>query len=104
MAEQYTSADAADVLHFQIERLVKRLFSHQLSALEDLKQQHDEALGKLYHALPPEWREHVELADYLTDERWKQMRKRVLDSGNETLREIDSNLKHYTINLKEQEK
>lgn len=95
------SVEARDVLSFQIERNVKAIFWAYLAVLEDLGVDHDAAMSKLNDALPPEYKPYVKLADYLTDERGAQLRKRVLDVGNNHLREINTILESFEIEFKE---
>ncbi len=97
---KYTPALAVDVLRFQQERIVKNLYIELLMVLEDLGHEHDDALSKLEKALPSEYHQYVGLADYLTPEKGQRLRKRVLDRGNNALRELDSQLKNYDITSK----
>lgn len=89
-----------DVLHFQARRIVTNLFKTFLIAMEDLAEDHDEALGKLEAALPPELKGYVALADYLTEERAERLRSKILDAGNGAWRELEEQLNHYDIRLK----
>lgn len=94
------SVDPKDVLHFQLDRNVRLLFREQLMLLEDLGKEHDLALDKLNDNLPEEYRKYVDLADYLTPERGQQLRKRVLDRGNDVLRNFEELLKQFEVNFK----
>lgn len=100
MANMDYTVDPKEVLRFQLDRNVRLLFRGYLMALEDLAREHDEALGKLDKALPDQYRPYVELADYLTPEKGQQMRKRVLDFGNDTLRSIEELLKQFEVTFK----
>ena len=86
-----------EVLRFQIERNVKAIFWSYLAVLEDLGIEHDIAMKKLVEALPQEYKNYVNLADYLTEEKGGQLRKRVLDVGNNHLREINTLLESFKI-------
>ncbi len=94
------TADPKEVLRFQQHRIITVLFRHFLTLLEDLGLEHDEALAKLAAALPPEYHTYLDLADYLTPERSKHLRKKVLDSGNDTLRSLDEILESFDIHFK----
>lgn len=94
------SVDPEEVLRFQMHRLVTSLFKSFLIILEDLGAEHDEALEKLYTALPEEYKPFVNLADYFTEQKGELLRKKVLDAGNDTRRQIDEVLKSFTITLK----
>lgn len=95
------SVEPRDVLRFQIERNVKAIFWAYLAALEDLGIEHDIAMKKLSDALPNDYKQYVNLADYLTDEKGAQLRKRVLDVGNNHLREINTLLESFAIEFKQ---
>jgi hypothetical protein len=94
------TADPKEVLRFQQHRVITLLFRHFLTVLEDLGLEHDEALAKLTAALPIEYHSFLDLADYLTPEKSQRLRKKVLDSGNDTLRSLDDILESFTINFK----
>lgn len=90
-----------DVLQFQIERRMKVLFKNYLIMLEDMKIEHDEAMDKLYNLLPDNYKNYVELADYLSDEKLKHLRSRSLDKGNDCYRDIAEILKQFEIDIKQ---
>ncbi len=94
------TADPKEVLRFQQHRVITLLFRHFLTLLEDLGLEHDEALAKLAAALPAEYHTYLDLADYLTPEKRKHLRKKVLDSGNDTLRSLDEILESFEIVFK----
>jgi len=95
------SVEPRDVLKFQIERNIKALFWSYLAVLEDMGVDHDIAIKKLRDSLPQEYRSYVDLADYLTPEKGGQLRKRVLDVGNNHLREINTILESFEITFKQ---
>lgn len=98
-ARAYT-ADPKEVLRFQQHRVITVLFRSFLIALEDLGLAHDEALAKLEAALPEQYRVYIDLADYLTPERSKQLRKKVLDAGGEADRTLEELLNSFDIHFK----
>ena len=93
----FVAPDPDAVLRYQLERMITTLFKDYLIMLEDLGDSHDEALAKLKTALPENYRPFVDLADYLTEERGVALRKKVLDSGNDTLREARKLLDQFTV-------
>lgn len=93
-------ASDADIVRFQARRLITLLFKHQLEVLEDLAVEHDNAMAKLEEHLPAEYRQYINLADYLTEARSAQLRKRAIDRGNETIRALEDVLKGFDIKLK----
>lgn len=93
------SPTAEDVLRFQIDRSVRNLFKQFLVILEDLQQEHDENFNKLKRAMP-ENEALINQADYFSDNKSDYLRKKILDIGNDCLREVQSNIKYYDVNLK----
>ena len=67
-----------DFLIFQLRRKVVNLYKNYLFILEDLK--------KDGYDIP--------------EEEYQRIRKRVLDYGNDTIREIEENLENFDIELK----
>jgi hypothetical protein len=89
-----------DVLRFQVKRNVTVLFKQFLIILEDLAAEHDIALDKLVEKLPPEYKDFVDLADYLSQDKSDLLRKKVLTIGNDCLRNLDEQLSNYDIQIK----
>lgn len=89
-----------NVLRFQVRRIVTTMFKSFLVTLEDLENEHIIAQHKLHEALPDELKQFVPLADYLTEERTKRLRSRVLDAGNDALRGLEEQLDFYDIRLR----
>jgi hypothetical protein len=73
-----SSKNSRDFMAFQVRRKVTNLYKNFLFILEDL-----EDSG---HQIP--------------DEVYQKARKRVLDYGNDTIREIEENLDKFDIKLK----
>ncbi len=84
-------------LKTEAKRIITRLFKHSLSALEDVRFQHQAALGRLKDQLSPE---QIEILNYLDFHRYSMLRKRALDNGNETIRDFDNFLENFDIELK----
>lgn len=93
-------ATPSDVLRFQLTRSITNLFKGYLILLEDLGDSHDEAMAKLKKALPAEYHPFVDLADDLTPERGAILRKKVLDAGNDVLREVTKLLEQFDVEIK----
>jgi len=66
-----------DYLSFQIRRKVTNLFKNFFIILEDLSKENPS----------------------ISQEKYNQLRKRVLDYGNDTIRELEEDLKQFKINL-----
>ena len=70
-------APATDFVFFQIKRKIINLCKFFLFTLEDLRDEYD-----------------------IPDDVYDKMRKRVLDSGNDTVREMEENLEKFDFYLK----
>lgn len=81
------------------ERHVIVLFKEVLGMFEQLGEEHDEALGKLWDSLPPEYQPYVDLADHFTQEKADRIRRAVLARGNDCKRAIRDELGKYTMTL-----
>lgn len=67
-----------EYVHFQIQRRITNLYKNCLNLFEDLKS-------------PPY---------NLSDEDYRKIRKKILDSSNDSLRETEEDFKKISINLK----
>lgn len=70
-----------------IRRITTRLFKNFLVILEDLQEEHRSAHLKLLEQLPEEYKSLVYMADILNERKIEWLRKRVLDLGNEAIRD-----------------
>ena len=94
------SIDLRDSLKFAARRQVTVLFTEYLAILTQLAEEHEEALDKLYAILPPEYQDHVDLADHFTEEKGKRIRKAVLDRGNDCWRSLFEELDKYDVTFR----
>lgn len=76
------------------------LFKEVLGMFEQLAEENDEALDKLYEALPPEYKPYVELANHYTEEKFDRIRRAVLTRGNDAHRAIADELDKYNLTLR----
>jgi len=84
------------LLKAESKRIVTKLFKCYLSSLEDIRYQHELSLERLKADLSPE---QVEILNYLDFHRYSMLRKRVLDSGNETVRDLHNFLENFDMKL-----
>lgn len=78
-----------ETLSFQIQRNITLIYKTFLNIIEDIKADHEEMLNKLDLHLPTEYHNLVEASDSLSEDKFSHLRKRVLDVGNEAIREIN---------------
>jgi hypothetical protein len=82
----------------ETEKIITRLFKSHLFSIEDLKYQHLIALKRLQDELSPQ---QIEILNYLDTHRYTMIRKRILDSGNETIRDLNNLLENFDVELKD---
>lgn len=78
----------ADLLRAKTRLAITRVFKTYLDLLEQIADEHDESMGKLIDALPPEHKASVHLADHFGDARFAAIRRKVLETGNDAMREL----------------
>lgn len=78
----------AELLRAKTRLAITRVFKTYLDLLEQIADEHDESMGKLIDALPPEHRASVHLADHFGDARFAAIRRKVLETGNDAVREL----------------
>ena len=76
---------------------VVKLYKMLLMMVEDMKKDHDFHYEKLYTEIPKEYHSVLRAADHFTDDKVCWIRKRILDFGNESIRNLDSKLDNYTV-------
>lgn len=89
-----------ELLEFQVYRNVTNLYKHFLDMVEKLSHDHDQEFEKLKQALPNEYSSLIRQAEYLDDSRLNFLRKKILDQGNDTRREIIEYMQKFDINFK----
>lgn len=75
------------------------LFKTMLKLVEDMKADHDFHYKKLYDNIPSEYHPIINTANHFDDEKFLWIRKKILDTGNESLRDFASELENYTISF-----
>lgn len=86
-----------EFLVFQIHRNIISLYKRYLNLIEDLQEDHTNMLNKLNRKVDQETLKNV---DYFDDNKYNYLRKKTLDLGNETIREISKNLDLLNIEIK----
>jgi ADP-heptose:LPS heptosyltransferase len=81
------------------EKEIAALFKMMLLLLEDMKKDHDFHYQKLYHNIPKKYHAIIDTADHFTSEKVNWIRKRILDFGNESIRNLGSELDNYTVSF-----
>tara|TARA_B100000131_G_C17685064_1_gene438134 strand:+ start:218 stop:499 length:282 start_codon:yes stop_codon:yes gene_type:complete len=91
--------EAKEFLCDKQNKSTKSLFKGFLVLLEDLYTEHQIHFKKLKQNAP-EYEQLIAQADYFDRDKLQYYRKKVLDIGNESIRETNSDLEKFTINFK----
>ena len=78
---------------------VVKLYKMLLMMVEDMKQDHDFHYAKLYQHIPKEYNEVIDTANHFTSEKMAWIRKRILDYGNSSIRNLQEELENYQISF-----
>lgn len=90
-----------DYILFQINRHIVNLYKRYLNLIEDLQEEHLNMLNKLNKKIDLET---LKSLDYFDENKYNYFRKKILDLGNETLREIDKNFEFLDLKVKNEKK
>ena len=78
---------------------ISKLFKMMLIMVEDRKQDHDFHYEKLYKNIPDEYHGVINTANHFTPQKVNWIRKRILDVGNESIRNLGSTFDDYTVSF-----
>ena len=78
---------------------ISRLFKMMLIMVEDMKKDHDFHYEKLYENIPQEYHKIIDTANHFTPQKVNWIRKRILDVGNESIRNLGSEIDNYTVSF-----
>jgi len=78
-----------EFIYFQIQRNITSLYKRYINLIEDLQEEHINMLNKLNKKVDLETLKNV---DYFDETKYNYLRKKILDLGNETSREINKTL------------
>ena len=90
-----------DMISFQVHRNVINLYKKYFEITEDLLREHKLYKDRIRNISVDDNNQNIDNLDYFTEERFNQIRKKILDAGNDAVREIDKTLEFVTVNLKE---
>ena len=89
---------AEDLLEFQVNRNIVNLYKAFLVLTEDLHHENCNNFNKLKRSFPQD-EEIIEQANCLDDAKMEYLRKKILDAGNDCVRQTLNDLENYSINL-----
>jgi hypothetical protein len=86
-----------EYLQFQLNRNIINVYKKYFEIVDDLRQEHLSLIRKVSDATSPEFAKNI---DYFNADRYNYIRKKILDTGNDAIRNLDTNLKSVKITLK----
>tara|TARA_R100001015_G_C4534975_1_gene100344 strand:+ start:375 stop:668 length:294 start_codon:yes stop_codon:yes gene_type:complete len=91
--------DAKKKFNRSSEKEISNLFKGMLKMLEDMKMDHDFHYDKLYENIPEKYHSILRTADHFTPDKVNWIRKRILDLGNESIRNLVEETDNYTVSF-----
>lgn len=88
--------EAKEFLSDRVNGSTKSLFKSFLVLVEDLHAENEICFAKLKRHLP-EHSDIIDQANYFDNNKMQYLRKKILDIGNESIRESNSDLEKFTI-------
>ncbi len=96
--KEKSSIDNQKAVQLIVQRNITKLFKSLLDVADDMKHQNSIMLSKVARETSLEF---VQQVNYLTPEAMDHIRKKVLDLGNESIREISSILECFDLKVDE---
>jgi hypothetical protein len=78
---------------------ITTMFKTNLKLAEDMKADHDYHYKKLYENIPSEYHPIIRAADHFDEQKMVWIRKKILDIGNEALRDFTSEMENYSVSF-----
>lgn len=92
--------NAKKILNESSDKEIKSLFKTMLVLVEDMKKDHVFHYQKLYEEIPEEYHSVIRAADHFTPEKLAWIRKRILDHGNESVRNMQKEIENFKVTFK----
>ena len=100
MVDKYHSDQLKELLTFQINRGIVNLYKKYFLIIQDLKQEHEVLLDKIAQETSPDFPQKI---DYFTEDKYNYIRKKILDAGNDSIRELEKTLEVVDVRFKEKQ-
>lgn len=91
--------NAHNYLEKKYKQSITRIFKEMLKLVEDMKADHDFHYAKLYDNIPTEYHSILNTANHFTEPKSVWIRKKILDIGNDSLREFSSEMENYSVSF-----
>lgn len=92
--------DPDELLQTVYAKNTKILFKSFLILIEDLNNDHLRNFEKLRSAIPEEYHDLLNQADYFDQRKLQYLRKKILDLGNDSIRTAEDSFENFTISFK----
>ena len=99
MVDKYHSGQLKELLIFQINRGIVNLYKKYFLIIQDLKQEHETLLEKVDQETSTDFPQKI---DYFTEDKYNYIRKKILDAGNDSIRELEKTLEVIDVRFKEE--
>ena len=99
MVDKFHSDQLKELLIFQINRGIVNLYKKYFLIIQDLKQEHEVLLEKVAQETSPDFPQKI---DYFTEDKYNYIRKKILDAGNDSIRELEKTLEVVDVRFKEE--
>jgi len=99
--EQQSSDQVKGAFSFVVNRNIINLYKRYINLVEDLQKDHALFLKKVQKETSKEFTENI---DYFDEEKYNYIRKKILDLGNEGIRDIDKFMELIDMNFKGKDK
>lgn len=86
-----------EYIRFQYNRNITSLYKKYFEMTDDLKREHEFMLKKVAEKSSEDFVKNI---DYFSDDKYNYIRKKILDAGNDAIRNIDTSFKSINISLK----
>lgn len=90
-----------DYVSFQIHKSLVNLYKRYLNLIEDIQEDHHTMIDKISDKVDQETIKNI---DYFDNNKYNYLRKKILDIGNETIREIEKNFEFIKMEFKDENK
>jgi hypothetical protein len=74
-------------------------YKMMLMMIEDMKIDHDFHYQKLYDNIPDQYHPVINAANHFTEDKKTWIRKRILDFGNNSIRNLQSEIDNYSVSF-----
>ena len=88
---------AKELLRFQTYKEITYLYKRYLTIVEDLREEYKGMIQKLEENVSEENQALIRVANFLDENRFALIRKRVLDSGNEAIRAMEQQIEKFKV-------